>query len=329
MIRRFATAFFVLAIGCGGDQSSKATLKQHPRDVFDEIATKAAETPCGAATNGLPPVPAAVPSETFDYDAVFYFAHPEDETLFTPGTIDALVKAKKKVYVAYLSHGEGGRLLEKDADGQLREKTGVPPEKVAEVRDREIARVMRILGVEYTRLYPPTAGADFVAKDVEGLARATHACGETYEKWHEVLPDGLGGLVKKLIEDIRTRKPRVIVTHDARDDEDFLDHGHHKAFGALVEIAARAAADPKIPGAPPHVVEELDTIARKQVNADITLNLGNTVRKRLITEHASQFDVQKFTEVGPRTQERYTVKWRAKNAAAPAGGSFLGSWIAR
>src|SRR5687768_3365868 len=129
------------------------------------MAVKAAETPCGSQTAGLPPIP-SVPSAPASadraradadssYDAVFYFAHPEDETLFTPGTIDALVKAKKRVFAVYLSHGEGGRLIERTPDGQLKEKTGVPPAQVAEVRDREIARVMKILGSEYQHLYPP------------------------------------------------------------------------------------------------------------------------------------------------------------------------------
>src|SRR4030095_2984057 len=128
-------------------------------------------------------------------------------------------------------------------------------------------------------------------------------------------------------DDIRTRKPRVIVTHDARDDEDFLDHGHHKAFGALVEIAARAAADPKLTGLPPFVVEELDTIAPKQVNADVNLNLGTDVRKKLMVEHASQFDVQKLTEVGTRGTERFVIRWRAKGAPPPPKGSLLAAWV--
>lgn len=322
----FAWALLFFAAACGGDQT-KANLSYRPRDAFGEVAAKAAEKPCGAATAGLPPVPRA-PAGEFAADVVFYFAHPEDETLFTPGTIDALVKAKKRVFAVYLSHGEGGRLLERTQDGQVKEKAGVPPLQVAKVRDREIARVAKLLGIEYTHLYPATATADFITKDVEGLARAIHSCTETYERWHELLPDGLGGLMKLLVEDIRARKPRIIVTHDARDDEDFLDHGHHKALGALVEVAARAAADFKLSGGgPPHAIEELVTIAPKQESADVTLILGNDVRKKLIAEHASQFDAQKFADVGMRTTERYVVKWRSQGAPPVTGGSRLASYV--
>lgn len=314
--------------GCGGDggSGSKANLAYRPKDVYGELAARAAEAPCGDPA-GLPPVPAASGEAEPGADVVFYFAHPEDETLFAPGTLDTLARAKKSVTVVYLSHGEGGRLLERAADGQLVEKTGMSPAQVAEVRDHEVARVMKTLGVEFDRLYPASVGADFAEQDVAGLGRATHACKATYERWHEILPDGLGGLMKTLVLDIQKRRPRVIVTHDARDDEDFLDHGHHKALGALVEIAARAAADPKIGGGEPWVVEELDTVAPKQANADMTFELGSGVRKKLMIEHASQFDLQKLSEVGQRTSERFVVRWRAKGAAAPPEPSRLASYV--
>lgn len=319
----------VAVTGCGGEPA-RANLKYRPKDAFGEIAAKAAESPC-KATTGAPPVPSmsrrARGSNDYGPDVLFYFAHPEDETLFTPGTIDALARAKKNVVAAYLSHGEGGRLLERSPDGQLREKTDVTASDVAKVRDREVARVIKTLGVQHHHLYPATTNADFSARDVSGLARAIHSCSETYERWHELLPDGLGGLVKVLVDDIRARRPRIIVTHDARDDDDFLDHGHHKAFGALVDLAARAAADPRFPGAPLHVVEELDTIAPKQVQSDLTLPLGNEMRKRLMAEHASQFDLQKLEEVGSRTVERYVVQWRAQGAPPAPAGSLLATLV--
>jgi LmbE family N-acetylglucosaminyl deacetylase len=320
-------ATFFAAAGCvGGCGGGGAKLKTPARGVYGELAVRSAEAPCADAAPL--PVPTARAAGTFDTDVVFYLAHPEDETLYTPGTMEALGRAKRRAFVMYLSHGEGGRLLERAPDGQIKEKIDASPAQVAEVRDRELALVMKTLGLPYDRLYPASVNADFAAKQVEGLERAAHACAETYERWDSLLPGGLPGLLAKLVEDIRTRRPRVVVTHDPRDDEDFLDHGHHKALGALVDVAARAAADPRYPGGAPHVVEELVTIAPKQADADVTLPVGNTMRKKLMLVHASQFEAPKFADVGQRTTERFVVRWRSSSkgspgAQAPRGGSLF------
>jgi LmbE family N-acetylglucosaminyl deacetylase len=263
----------------------------------------------------------------FEYDVVFYLAHPEDETLFTPGTMETLVVAKKRVFDVVLSHGEGGRLLDVNAAGDVKESTAAP-EKVAVVRDREFAKVMETLGVRYEHLYPASARADFAAKDVRGHARAVHGCDETMKRWQELLPDGIAGAMRKLVESIRNRRPRIVVTHDPRDDEDWLDHGHHKALGALVHIAVRLAADPRLAGERPHVVEELVTIAPKQVRADVTLHVKTDIRRRVMAKNISQFEPKKFAEVAQRTDERYVIAWRAQGAASPpGGGSLLGSFL--
>ena len=325
-VRRAGVLAILLAasgIGCGGP--SKAEMTHKPKDVFGKLAHAEAEMPCHPIEQAGP-IPTAPPKRTdadFEYDVVFYLAHPEDETLFTPATMEALVREKKRVFEVVLSHGEGGRLLERDATGRVSEKIGVPPDKVAEVRDREFARVMKTLGLEYEHLFPASAGTDFAASDVAGRERAIHACHETLERWDVIIPDGVATMLKKLVTSIRMKRPRVIVTHDHRDDEDWLDHGHHKALGALVEIAARAAADPRVPGIPPHVVEELVSIAPKQFPADVTLTLGNDMRKRLVAANTSQFEPAKFAEVAQRTEERYVVRWRAKGTEKPPGGSYL------
>ena len=85
--------------------------------------------------------------------------------------------------------------------------------------------------------------------------------------------------------------------------------------------ASCAAADPKVPGGPPHVVEEFVTIAPKQAQADVTLQTGTDMRKRLMAANKSQFELQKFVEIAQRATERYVVRWRAKGAEKPAGGS--------
>jgi LmbE family N-acetylglucosaminyl deacetylase len=314
------------AAACGGGQPT-VRLSHPPKDVFGRLAAAVAESPCLPPAGVPVPTAAAVRAESEgNYDVVFYLAHPEDETLFTPGTMDALARAKRRVFSVVMSHGEGGRLLQREANGRISERIGAPPAEVAEVRDRELARSMKMLGIEYEHLYPASAGADFHAGDVRGHERAVHACGETLERWDEQLPGGIGGIVEKLVASIRSRRPRVVVTHDHRDDDDWLDHGHHKAFGALVEIAARAAADPNVPGGTPHVVEELVAIAPKQVEATITLQVGSEMRKKLIAANTSQFEAQKVAEIAPRSAERYVVRWRAKGSELPPDGSLLAAF---
>lgn len=327
-VTSLAIAVAVAASSVVSGCSSTAKLAHPPRDVFGRLAASAAEDPCGSI--GSPPLPTAtgeiVVGRTGD-DVVFYLAHPEDETLFTPGTMEALVRAKRKVFYELLSHGEGGRLIARDASGALTERLE-PPEKVAAVRDQELERAMALVGIPYAHLYPASANADFPGDVVKGRGRAVHACAETLERWDHVLPDGIAGTLKLLVANIRARKPRVIVTHDPRDDDDWLDHGHHKAFGILVDLAARAAADWHVPGGAPHVVEELVTIAPLQVRADIALDVGGEMRKRLMAANASQFEAQKFFEIGQRSTERFVVRWRAAGAPVSPAGSTLASLVA-
>lgn len=323
----------ITAAGCGTSSAPQsAHLTHRPNDAFDvygQVAAAAAQSPCKPA-DAAGPIPTSAanrPDTDFGTDVVFYLAHPEDETLYTIGTMAALVRANRKVYDVTMTHGEGGRLLDRDATGAVSEKTGVPPTEVAQVRDHELDRVMKTLGIPYEHLYPASVLADFAAQDVEGHARAVHACGETLERWDQLLPGGIAGLLKKLVVSIRERKPRVIVTHDSRDDEDWLDHGHHKALGALVEMAARAAADPRAPGGPPHVIEELVMIAPKQAAPALTVPVGKDMHRRLILEHASQFEPAKVEEVANRTTERFVVRWRANGVATPPGGTILGELL--
>ncbi|HEY8080405.1 MAG TPA: PIG-L family deacetylase, partial [Labilithrix sp.] len=317
----------VLLSACGGDPAPTAKLAHKPNDAFDvygQMASAAAEAPCSSppAAGPIPNAPKRADAD-FGVDVLFVYAHPEDETLFSPGTMATLVKKKKRLFEEVMTHGEGGRLLEKDASGGVSERTGVPPLEVAKVRDKEFQRVMHVLGIPYEHMYPASAGGDFVAKDVEGHERAVHACGETLEKWDQTLPGGVAGLLRKLVVAIRNQRPRVIVTHDARDDEDWLDHGHHKALGMLVEMAARAAADPRAPGGEPWVVEEVVTVAPKQVETKLAFDVGIDMRKKLMFENASQFEPQKYAEVAQRSVERFVVRWDAKGVSGPVFGAMM------
>src|SRR4051812_22407417 len=107
-----------LAAGaCGGQRRGRLT--HRPNDIFGQRAATAAEAPCAPSpiAGPVPTAPGKRPDNAFGHDVVFYLAHPEDETLFTPGTMAELVAAKGRIFEVVLSHGEGGRLLERDATG--------------------------------------------------------------------------------------------------------------------------------------------------------------------------------------------------------------------
>ncbi|MGA2967904.1 MAG: PIG-L family deacetylase [Candidatus Levyibacteriota bacterium] len=69
---------------------------------------------------------------------LFVFAHPDDETFSSGGTIAKLVKANQKVVLATATKGEAG-------------EPGNPPittrDKVGEVREQELRRAAKILGI--------------------------------------------------------------------------------------------------------------------------------------------------------------------------------------
>jgi len=70
---------------------------------------------------------------------LFIFAHPDDETFSSGGTIVKLAKSKHKVILATATKGEAGEL-------------GNPPittrDKVGEVREQELRRAAKILGIK-------------------------------------------------------------------------------------------------------------------------------------------------------------------------------------
>ncbi len=289
--------FAALAItGCRPPAPTRAAA-----DPLHELAARAAEGCDGASSE--PPIPST--GDSFDEDVAFYTAHPDDEAMYAGGTLAALVHAGRRVSLTVLSHGEGGRLLAPLADGGIETRCDLPREEVARLRDDELARAMRVAGVPVAHLYAAADGVDY------GF---TTSCRDALAHWDAKLPGGLAAMLARLVDDLRARRPRVVVTMDPRDDPQGSRHGHHRAVGVMVELAARAAADPRIARArPPHAVVEILAFAPKDAHADVTIATGAAARVAMLAEHRSQF-VAPFEPLAYREEERFVVRWRARGA---------------
>lgn len=308
-----------LALACGHAKHVPAG-----NDPYSRVAATALDAPCQAVPDAGP-VPAksaeapAGDAQAGGADVVAYFAHPYDEAYFMGGTLSELGAGGYKAVAVLMSHGEGGRILQVDSKGEFFERYDAPKEQIVQMRDHETDDAAHTMRVETVHLYGANDNADF---------GKTLACDETLEKWESTLPGGVAGILRKLVDDIRTRRPRVVVTSDPRDEGGWFEHGHNKAFGALVELAARMAADPRVTGnAPPHVVEELLAVAPSNVKADVTVKVDPAVRRKIMSEYPSQFRPDKVEDTSGRTTETYVVWWHAKGASIPPGGSILGDLV--
>jgi LmbE family N-acetylglucosaminyl deacetylase len=315
-LRTLLLLSIVAAAHCG----KHAAHPVNPNDPFSRVAGAELDAPCTAIPEAGT-IPAIAPGKAGKADAnatdevVAYLAHPYDEGFFIGGTLAVLSQKGHKTAAVLMSHGEGGRLLQVNEKGEFVERYDVPKEKLVGVRGEETANAAKLMGVEVTYLYPPEANVDF-GKTLE--------CEEALETWNDSLTGGVSEMLRKLVIDIRKRRPRVIITHDPRNDSHWMDHGHNKAIGALVEAAARMAADGRYDGGWPHTVEEVVNIAPAGVHTDVSVPVGVPMRRKVLALYPSQFRVDKASEASMRSTEDYVLVWRAKGAPTPAGGTLLG-----
>lgn len=307
------------AVGCGGaPPSAGATTPVADRGAEGPLAQLDVRALVGSCEAPLaaPGVPAyRAPAGGDAYAVSVFTAHPDDEAMYAGGLITALTDRGHRVSLAPMSHGEGGRLLVPMAtDGveELVERRDVTWQKVASIRDPEMAEAARRMGAELLYLNDASARADF---------GWTTSCTESLDHWEKSLPGGLRGVLTKMIADIRDRRPRVVLTLDPRDDPQASHHGHHKAVGVLAELAARLAADPSVPG-PAHAVEEVVTMAPRDEPA-ITIPVDARARRRALDAHSSQFWPKDLDGFGMRADERFVVRWRAAGAPPAPRGSAL------
>lgn len=331
MIRRSLFAGALLLAGCTPSAPPKnppslPTAASPAADVVANVAHALVDGGCDRAAAGTnatsEPVPTwREPAVKAPFDVVMYTAHPDDEAMYAGGTMDRLVRGGHHVAFVTMSHGEGGRLLERARDGSVEERRDYPRSHVVEVRDREIAEAARQIGVEYAHLHPAEANLDDVW---------TTSCSETVTRWQASVPGGIAGILHRLVADIRARRPRVIITLDPRDDPQSSHHGHHKAVGVLVDAAVRLAADPLVTaGGAPHVVEELLTTAPQGQHADVEIPVSVAARLSMLTAYGSQFVPEKLAvdPVAQRKTDAFVLRWRATGAPVPRSGTRLMDFV--
>jgi len=261
-----------------------------------------------ASPDAVAPVPTWRSSAAPPFDVAIYTAHPDDEAMYAGGTMARLAAAQRRVAFVSMSHGEGGRLLERAADGGVEERRDYPRSHVVLVRDREVADAAARVGVTHAHLYPADANVDDAY---------TTSCSDALAHWQATLPGGLADALARLVADVRTRRPRVVVTLDPRDDPQASHHGHHKAVGVLAEAAARLAADARaVARGQPHVVEEVLSMAPRDVTADVVVPVDATKRVSMLEAYGSQFTREGLAvdPIAQRSVESFVVRWRAREA---------------
>lgn len=253
-----------------------------------------------------PPPPTWHSEGGHQHDVVVYTAHPDDESMYAGGTLARLASRGRKVAVVIASHGEGGRLLAPLADGGFEEQRDLPLARVVDVRDQETRLALRALGVDVGYLHEAATRIDY------GF---TTSCEEAMSTWNERVPGGAPSILARLVGDIRARRPRVVVTLDRRDDPGGSLHGHHRAIGALAELAARVASTDVAPElGRPVTVEELLVLAPKDVEPQIVVTVDPATRQRALQAYASQFTPADVSGFGARATEGFVLVWRAAGA---------------
>lgn len=294
-----------------GDLAAQALQEGCPEDASESGSLHGVPTRDIAALR--PPVPRVDPKRGSQAgeDVAIYVAHPDDETMYAGGTMSVLVRRGKRVSLTIFSHGEGGRILEDTADGGVHERRDIQPPQLATMREAELQAAVGKVNVPYKFMYNATDFVDF---------GYTPSCKETLARWTSSLPGALAGMIERVAVDIRQRRPRVVMTMDPRDDPQGSHHGHHKALGVVVDLAARIAADPSFAlNAPPHAVEEFITFAPRGLPADITIETGPEPRFSMIREYKTQFTFP-WDPMILRNGETFERRWLA--LYAPLYGVF-------
>lgn len=120
---------------------------------------------------------------------IFVFAHPDDETFSSGGTIAKLVSSKHKVNLITATKGEAG-------------EPGNPPittrEKLGEAREKELRRAAKILGISNI----------FFLELIDGKVRYTR----------------IKKLQSKILSILKKEKPDVVVTFDKNGGSNHPDH---------------------------------------------------------------------------------------------------------
>ena len=265
---------------------------------FGEIAERYVRGGCSTSAPEIEASPLA--SRQADYDVALYVAHPDDEAMYAGGTLAQLRDAGRKIYVNLFSHGEGGRILDKNEYGEIEEHRDLPRSEIVKIRDAEAREVAQVFKYDYSFMNTAESNADF---------EFTADCDRTLRHWNQTLPGGLAGLLEKYVHNIRTKRPRIVITMNPLDDPSGSQHGHHRSVGVLASVAVRLAADARIGKGRPHQVQELWTYIPKDTKADLSIKVDPEARLEGVRKYKSQFWPKDLETFGSRPEEGFLLHW--------------------
>ncbi len=152
-------------------------------------------------------------------DVLAIMPHPDDETIYSGGTLCGLARAGQRVHLVVATDGAGGR--------------GGPG--LGSRRAAELIAACEVLGVRSVRCLAWADTGKY--RDVERSMAAT--AGDALHAW--TLDRSLGDIVAS----IRQHRPRTLLSLGPEVDPNLSLHGHHLAVGLLVAIAFHLAALPE------------------------------------------------------------------------------------
>ncbi|BDA70735.1 hypothetical protein CAL7716_049010 [Calothrix sp. PCC 7716] len=222
----------------------------------------------------LPKITALVNQGNPVCDVLVIMPHPDDESIYAGGTIAALTQAGNSVRLVVATDGGAGR--------------GGKSLKVK--RAEELQRAVKILGIESVE---SLGLADF-GKYRDGARTQPVTASNTLSIW------GLDNTLALIVKQIRSVRPRILLTLHPEVDPNYSLHGHHLGLGTAALVAFHLAADPGyiVPSAPelaPWAVEEHHVMIPSHRSVEV---IGNDVMRieidtsrklRAIEAHQSQY----------------------------------------
>lgn len=167
------------------------------------------------------PWPTAAVATTADAecDVLAITPHPDDETIYSGGTLCGLSRAGQRVHMVVATNGAGGR--------------GGPG--LGSRRAAELIAACEVLGVRSVRCLAWADTGKY--RDVERSVAAT--AGDALRAW------SLDRSLDDIIISIRQHRPRTVLSLGPEVDPNLSLHGHHLAVGILVAVAFHLAALPE------------------------------------------------------------------------------------
>src|SRR6478609_7495008 len=163
-----------------------------------------------------------MPEDAKDITIMAVHAHPDDEVVFTGGTLLLYHERGVKTVLVTATGGEEGEIHDPDLDpDEARPRLG-------DIRREELNRAVNILGIDHLEML---GYRDSGMDGTEANARA--------DNFHNApLDDAVG----KLVAVIRREQPQVLVTYG--DERAFYAHPDHIRVHEISVVAFDAAGDP-------------------------------------------------------------------------------------